>query len=642
VTIKQGASVNKSMLVNRALGATKSNVTLSWTSGILMTVTWPGHGQAVGNYVWISNATPSAFNGVFPVASVTDANTVVLRLARDPTFEGKINVTNGNTTITFQVAPPWSLAGYSLVTNDAGTVYTISTHTKATTTAVLTGNYTGTTISNFTRRFRAYKAPSAVSGSVLACRADEQVTVKGGAWDYNYTGGNNSGTQDTNRHLMVFGGLAHADVGDFAARDGNKYIVSAGAVTDVVIDKIDAPDHRSDIVKLYGPASNCVVSRITGISGDDVVSVQGKEPDAFAGYRYSFGDITDCQVRSVDARFSAGQGAVTVYGSDEELIHNLDIIDTVGSNTVDATTAIIAISNGTGFLSRLGAIRIIGVDGTCTGATSNAVSISSVASGEADIVIDGVIARCARAILTGSTPTVRSLVIRNCSPRDNGTASSVIRLNAITAKRVVLERCQFDHVSASASEYCYSIEGSSVIDYLEVSNSINRGNGNFLALGGTLQTVKIEGNFDQALQQRMVQCASVSGTPTILIINNDSNQLAGINSDSSCNLFFSGNRFVTMTNGVVRTSGTPTIAIRSAGNNLVSGSWVVVPSGTPVLTLYGIDIAVDPIALTGLASTLGQICFSTQATAENGLSVRGNAGWCALGGGAAGVNTLIV
>jgi len=85
-----------------------------------------------------------------------------------------------------------------------------------------------------------------------------------------------------------------------------------------------------------------------------------------------------------------------------------------------------------------------------------------------------------------------------------------------------------------------------------------------------------------------------------------------------------------------------TLSIRSDGSNfLASGSWVVVPSGTPVLTVYGWDIAIDPITLTGLATTLGQFFYSTQAGAEGGPSVRSNAGWYCLAGGAAGANQNI-
>lgn len=89
------------------------------------------------------------------------------------------------------------------------------------------------------------------------------------------------------------------------------------------------------------------------------------------------------------------------------------------------------------------------------------------------------------------------------------------------------------------------------------------------------------------------------------------------------NLSFSANDFLNASSGVVRFNNTFTSTIKSDGtNNLIAGSWITVAAGTPVINLYGFDIGVDPIALTGLATTNGQYILSTQAATEGGQRSR--------------------
>lgn len=64
-------------------------VTLTWTNSPptwrTISVSWPAHGMAVGEYVRLTGADQSEFRGLFRVYSVTDANTLVLLLKRIPT-----------------------------------------------------------------------------------------------------------------------------------------------------------------------------------------------------------------------------------------------------------------------------------------------------------------------------------------------------------------------------------------------------------------------------------------------------------------------------------------------------------------------------------------------------------------------------
>lgn len=75
--VRQAPGINKSMLQTQAwvdYQAGPAAITLTWSSGVEVSVTWTGHGLAAGQGAWISGVTPTAFIGVFRVKSVTDAN----------------------------------------------------------------------------------------------------------------------------------------------------------------------------------------------------------------------------------------------------------------------------------------------------------------------------------------------------------------------------------------------------------------------------------------------------------------------------------------------------------------------------------------------------------------------------------------
>lgn len=76
VTIRNAASNTafRNMIVNTAYLASSSSVSIT-SSSLTATVTWPGHGKAVGDWISILGANQSEYNGIFKVATVTNANT---------------------------------------------------------------------------------------------------------------------------------------------------------------------------------------------------------------------------------------------------------------------------------------------------------------------------------------------------------------------------------------------------------------------------------------------------------------------------------------------------------------------------------------------------------------------------------------
>jgi hypothetical protein len=76
--------VADNLIVTAAYKATPTTVTLAWSAGLSATVTWTSHGLSVGDYISLQGASPTRFVGTFRVESVTDANNVVIALAKVP------------------------------------------------------------------------------------------------------------------------------------------------------------------------------------------------------------------------------------------------------------------------------------------------------------------------------------------------------------------------------------------------------------------------------------------------------------------------------------------------------------------------------------------------------------------------------
>ncbi len=113
LTLRQAPNTNRSMLRTSASLASTAAVTLSWTAGRLCMVAWPAHGLTAGQSVWLQGAANVAsqtpYLGVFPVVSVTDANTLVVRLRRAPTAAPTLTVlaVRANQGVTVQGGGLW-------------------------------------------------------------------------------------------------------------------------------------------------------------------------------------------------------------------------------------------------------------------------------------------------------------------------------------------------------------------------------------------------------------------------------------------------------------------------------------------------------------------------------------------------------
>lgn len=90
--LRQSNSVNKCLLMNSALvdaiAGIRTAVTIAWTAGVVATVTWTAHGKTVADYVCFQGATQGAYNSIFPVHRVVDANSFEIVCQYSPGASG--------------------------------------------------------------------------------------------------------------------------------------------------------------------------------------------------------------------------------------------------------------------------------------------------------------------------------------------------------------------------------------------------------------------------------------------------------------------------------------------------------------------------------------------------------------------------
>ena len=465
--------------------------------------------------------------------------------------------------------------------------------------------------------------PTALNGSVKAKVADTHITVDiQGKLDYNISESNNSALDPLDRHAVILGHLAYLKIPNFECNNAVKYCLNIGAATHVEFNS-HCSVTSSDQVKLYGPL-NHVTGTASGTSSDDFISIQTKEPSAFASYIWTYGDCLDIHLHDLECTkpSTVAGSIVAIYTSPNEYLDD------------------ILIENVSGAVPGYSPVRLQGFldSADATGGNIGKLEVRGVnARGIYQVKIDGKF-------------TAEDLTFRDIEGSFTTlTAQLILGLNPCIIKKLTLDRV-FHRDSTWPTSGAALIEFQCRVDELVITDPnvvfVNN-NPQFLQLAtanALIDKVRIEGGRVAGGGSSLVRVQTgVTSNPIIEVVGIRSATLAICNLSSNARVSFSGGcRFDNASNGVVRADNTAAVTVRSDGSNyLTSGSWVVAPAGTPTFTVYGWDVAIDPIALTQLTATAGQYCFSTQAGAEGGPSVRGPSAWYALAAGASGANGAI-
>jgi hypothetical protein len=451
----------------------------------------------------------------------------------------------------------------------------------------------------------------APSGSWVACVADENITIDGGGiFDYdgltNYTVANN-----TDKHALLLTGVAKLRVKDITVNNAHKYCFATGALTHSRFDNIGTAFNFADCIKFYGPCFDTHLDGLWGKTGDDSVTFQSQEGALYTQFAWTYGDILNCSVRNVETY--SEHNTVGVFSSDNEYIDQVTF-ENIRGIAAD-TGANIGAQQASGFTQgNIGQLTFKNF--SAVGATGGIQFAFGYYCNAKSVIVDGLqINGDGVHVPTGMTIQANATI------------------NTLTIRDVLCDIV----TGLSGSMPIVSLSGTlNTLNYL--GGRIKK-NGSATPYGistnaSTLGEVNFVGvHFDGDAIPVSLNSATL-GNPKI---NVSECQITGasqpvVNTSASCRVNLTGNVMTGISWGALFVpGGTPTIEFKASGNTMVSGSWVGVTGGTPIISVFGNDIKVAPNA-TGIARTAGSYCFN--GTAGVGTLVQNNLVVCDATGAA--------
>lgn len=508
VIIQEAAATNKNMLENAGYNtfSTTASVTLTWSAGINFSVAWTSHGLNVGDYVLLAGSSPSMFNGVFQVISVTDANDFTVNAMRLPS------------------ASP--------------------------------------------------------TGAATGKKCDANITIEGGTWDYN----SQAGPSGTNAHAIILGAVGNLTVRNLIVKNAIKYDLNIGAARDVVVDNVDFPVTNSDMIKIQGPMAHLRIHQVSGKNGDDCISLETKTASGFSQYMWTFGDVQDAEVDGLNCQGNGGSGQFVLYPSANEYMGGVTVRNIGGSGE---PTVAISPSWASSVIDNVVFEHITGNGGPVIyiGSGSNTETINSLTF--RDVVFNAPTVSQAQLFLIDPNTTTHFLSVDGLSLASTVWPNTTLYLMQINGTHDLI-RVKNGYFSGANTPRFMQVNSGTVSQL--ILDNINGATGDTLLNIGTSNTV------GSVLIQG---CNWTGGTSA-----------AFISQGTSTSVTFLGNRFANMSNGVIRTTGTPTLHIYGTGNTLASGAWLAVPSGTPVLNFHSWDFQVD-LSTTGVNKAIGDYVYNT-------------------------------
>ncbi|MCK1465792.1 hypothetical protein IVB34_47790 [Bradyrhizobium sp. 2] len=485
-------------------------VTLSWTSGVPVSVAWTAHGKSVGDPIYLKGSTPTYYNGVFQVESVTDANNFTFIPQRQPT--------------------------------------------------------------------------TAPTGSALATKANKNIIVQGGQWDYNYPTVNGSATES----FALIGAYAQNIVfRDLAVKNASKYCICFGAVRDYSVVNLYSPSTNSDGVKVYGPAFGGYVNGVFGRYGDDVVSVQCSETGApFLQYNFTGGgDCIGFKCVNIDAKTLACL-AVVYAGLSTEFMYNIEFDGVHGYAPQNACK--VASDTSTKVVSGIAFRNVDAMAGA--GVIVQTVIVDRLTL---DNVAPNIPATATGVVVVTSDGTVGALDIYN-------PAASLVGFPNRTSVSYAAISGTVYNINVFGAGFIYN--GAFLFDALV-----------FLGSGSTVRAVNVSGGYLNGFQNVFKIASGALGLPRLGLNGAYFNGPCVGNISATCDLSINDCQLDSCFNAFLRTTGNVTVNWTMAGNTFGGGNtYLVVVSGTPVINPKGSDVQVD-VSATGIARATGNFCYNTNA-----------------------------
>lgn len=423
------------------------------------------------------------------------------------------------------------------------------------------------------------------TGTITAKRCVRNTNVVANL-DYDYAN-NPSAPASTDRHCMSGAFVADSEI-NVRVRNGYKYgLLVCGALN---VSGSVGSEGVSDILKIYGPSSD-VSMQVSGVSFDDCLSLQAKEPPAFVAYMPAWGPVRNCAVRDVDTYGSSGtsSGGIVVYGDPD---NELDNILVSGGSVNSRTRAGMAIKYGTGFSS--GKIKKVTVEDIRLAplATNYCFSVSA----NVDVLM-------LRRIVFLPDDDVTQLFRQE--------STSTIRL-------LIVEGVEFDESlwpSASTAAYAFNLNG--IVNTVVFRNCSMRGRSSqarFLTVGTNgVRNIVFDGCDFENLSQLMIQ-NNAAVAPRISLINGTrlKSVTTGIDARGPCTVILDSSEFDTITNGVVRpNTNAITVEVHERACTFTGASAITcVAPGQAVPK--SLTLPVD-IGATGIIKSAGGLAYNTGA-----------------------------
>lgn len=420
------------------------------------------------------------------------------------------------------------------------------------------------------------------SGTFQAKRADKNISIEGGVFDWNYAGGMTGAPGDGRLHGIILGGIRNLKLRGVKATDCPKYGICTGALAGYTIEDWSVFASHSDGLKLYGPTFDGYVRNGWHEGDDDGASVQCQEPADFTQYDFTGGgDCLNVKIEGITTPRS-----VAVYPSAAQWMDLIEVSDAVSLGGATPVAVKVASAN---VGARGGRLTI-----TAPSARAEAAAVAVFVAEQVSfdhITVEGLVqdrvsaAGPSPAINVNTAGTIRKFTIRS--------ATGYFPLNA----------------------YFAQFSGSSTIDQLEVVDSYFEGIGGtkgevVACVGATIGTVAVRNSRLRNVTRIVNVVSGVVGPVTLE--GNSGNVTNGVQRQTAGAVIVRDNTLTTdNSQGFVRTNGSIAVSITASGNQ-ITGGWLSKVTGNEAVSVFSSDFQYD---VTALARTNGAFCFNTNAAA---------------------------
>jgi hypothetical protein len=433
------------------------------------------------------------------------------------------------------------------------------------------------------------RMPSAAPTGAITCkRADVNIAIEGGTWDYNSANNTAAGSPAT--CCLILSGISGLKTRTLRGKSQPKYFMNTGAVCNFEYFDTSIAGGTSDIIKVYGPAWDGCVDGVHGESGDDMCSLQGQDFAPYNVYGVSgWGDILDIDVINVDAVTLANGSGCAFYSSPNQVMDNV-VARRITASCVNSPVINVAGASNSGS-GNIGRVKVE----DCSLRADNGNTLVGVSG----------------------TPTVDILEITGATGPENPvvTGSKIFYMLTGTIDTLAVSGMNWLRMSNGVPIDI----GGGLVRKLSLEKSYFFGNGSGYPIyygGGGINKIVVANNHMQSVAE-VVNVADASAGA--LDVTFSGNYLKTCNSAiatvASVNVKFSGNTMDgNPSSGLVYGNGAITINVTSDGQNsgVTAGSYITKHTGSEIFNLFAEDFQVD---VTTVARVNGGKCFNTNAAA---------------------------